>query len=83
MGGVVQGVAAGDWALIGGWLGFGALEGRRGSSASVLAATRRASGGASTVGAAAMGAARRPAPRRTSRRSWDGRQGGKERWGKG
>jgi hypothetical protein len=32
-------------------------DGRRGSSASVPAATRHASGGASTVGAAAMGAA--------------------------
>jgi hypothetical protein len=50
MGSVVQGVVAGDWALIGGRLGFGAPEGRRGSSASVPAATRRASGGAGEHG---------------------------------
>jgi hypothetical protein len=65
--------ATGDWALIGGRLGFGAPKGRRGSSASVPAATRHTSGCARTVGAAAMGAGAVLAPRRTSRRSRDRR----------
>jgi hypothetical protein len=68
-----SGRPTGDWALIGGRLGFGAPKGRRGSSASVPAATRHTSGCARTVGAAAMGAGAVLAPRCTSRRSWDRR----------
>jgi hypothetical protein len=41
---------AGDWALIGGRLGFGAPKGRQGSSASVPRGTRRTSRGAGAVG---------------------------------
>jgi hypothetical protein len=45
-----SGRPAGDWALIGGRLGFGAPGGRRGSSAAVPAATRHASGCAARWG---------------------------------
>jgi hypothetical protein len=78
-GGGGQGDEDGVRAFIGNRLGFGAPYERRGSSASVPRGTRRTSGG----GGDSHGAARRPAPRRASCRSQDGRQGGKERWGKG
>jgi hypothetical protein len=68
-----SGRPARDWALISGRLGFGAPKGRRGSSASVPAATRHTSECARTVGAAAMGAGAVLAPRRASRRSRDRR----------
>jgi hypothetical protein len=68
-----SGRPAGDWALIGDRLGFGAPKGWQGSSASVPAATRHTSGCARTVGAATMGAGAVLAPRRTSHRSRDRR----------
>jgi hypothetical protein len=53
-----SGRPAGDWALIGGRLGFGAPEGRRGSSASVPRGTRCTSGG----GGDSHGAGAAPCP---------------------
>jgi hypothetical protein len=77
MGGAVQGVAAGDWALIGGRLGFGAPEGRRGSSASVPRGTRRASGGGATaMGGAAPGPSSSSRGKSTERKGKESREGG-------